>query len=100
MLTGDQNIVDLAYSARWNVRDPQLYLFELADPDDTIREVAESAMRSEIARVTLNDAIGPRAQHDRESRAGQRMQEILDSLSLGRAGAGRRDQAGRPARRR
>ena len=52
VLTGDQNIVDLAYSVRWNVRDPDLYLFELADPDDTIREVAESAMRAEIARVT------------------------------------------------
>jgi membrane protease subunit HflK len=82
MLTGDQNIIDLAYSVRWNVRDPELYLFELADPDDTIREVAESAMRAEIARVTLDDAIGPQRSQI-EGRVAQRMQEILDGYRAG-----------------
>jgi membrane protease subunit HflK len=82
MLTGDQNIVDLAYSVRWNVRDPELYLFELADPDDTIREVAESAMRSEVARVTLDDAIGPQRSQI-EGRVAQRMQEILEGYRAG-----------------
>jgi membrane protease subunit HflK len=82
MLTGDQNIIDLAYSVRWNVRDPELYLLELADPDDTIREVAESAMRAEIARVTLDDAIGPQRSQI-EGRVSQRMQEILDSYRAG-----------------
>lgn len=82
MLTGDQNIIDLAYSVRWNVRDPELYLFELADPDDTIREVAESAMRAEIARVTLDDAIGPQRQQI-EARVAQRMQEVLDGYRAG-----------------
>ena len=37
MLTGDQNIIDIAYQVRWNIRDPELYLFELAQPDDTIQ---------------------------------------------------------------
>ncbi len=82
VLTGDQNIVDLAYSARWNIRDPELYLFELADPDDTIREVAESAMREELARVTLNDAIGPQRSQI-EARVAARMQELLDSYRAG-----------------
>jgi len=82
MLTGDQNIVDLAYSVRWNVRDPELYIFELADPDDTIREVAESAMRAEVARVTLDDAIGPQRSQI-EGRVAQRMQEILDAYRAG-----------------
>jgi modulator of FtsH protease HflK len=82
MLTGDQNMIDLAYSVRWNVRDPELYLYELADPDDTVSEVAESAMRAEIARVTLNDAIGPQRSQI-EGRVAQRMQEILDSYRAG-----------------
>jgi membrane protease subunit HflK len=82
MLTGDQNIVDLAYSVRWNIRDPELYLFELADPDDTIREVAESAMRAEIAAVTLDDAIGPQRQQI-EDRVTRRMQEVLDGYRAG-----------------
>jgi membrane protease subunit HflK len=82
MLTGDQNIVDLAYSVRWNVRDPELYIFELADPDDTIREVAESVMRAEVARVTLDEAIGPQRSQI-EDRVARRMQEILDGYRAG-----------------
>lgn len=82
VLTGDQNIVDLAYSVRWNIRDPELYLFELADPDDTIREVAESAMREQLARVTLNDAIGPQRSQI-EARVAERMQQLLDSYRAG-----------------
>ncbi|WP_380873377.1 HflK protein [Sphingomonas sp. DBB INV C78] len=82
VLTGDQNIVDLAYSARWNIRDPELFLFELADPEDTIKEVAESAMREELSRVTLNQAIGPQRSQI-EARVAARMQELLDSYRAG-----------------
>lgn len=82
MLTGDQNMIDLAYSVRWNIRDPELYLYELADPDETVGEVAESAMRAEIARVALNDAMGSQRSQI-EGRVQQRMQEILDSYRAG-----------------
>lgn len=82
MLTGDQNMIDLAYSVRWNIRDPELYLYELADPDDTVAEVAESAMRAEIARVALNDAMGSQRSQI-EGRVQQRMQEILDGYRAG-----------------
>jgi modulator of FtsH protease HflK len=82
MLTGDENIINLAYSVRWNIRDPELYLFELQDPDGTIKEVAESAMREAIARVTLNDAIG-QGRSLIESRVAQRAQELLDAYRAG-----------------
>ena len=82
MLTGDQNIIDIAYAVRWKIRDPELYLFELAQPEDTIREVAESAMRAEIGHTTLNAAIGPqRAQIADQVR--ERMQDLLDSYRGG-----------------
>ena len=82
MLTGDQNIIDIAYAVRWKIRDPELFLFELAEPEQTIREVAESAMRAEIGRTTLNAAIGPqRAQIAEQVR--ERMQELLDSYRGG-----------------
>ena len=58
MLTGDQNIVDLAYSVRWNISDPALFRFQLKEPEETIREVGESEMRAVIGTVSLNDAIG------------------------------------------
>src|SRR3546814_11644994 len=59
VLTGDQNIVDLAYSVRWNIRDAALYKFQLVDPEQTIREVAESAMRSivEIGRASCRARV-------------------------------------------
>ena len=82
MLTGDENMIDLAYSVRWNIRDPELFLYEIAEPEGTIREVAESAMREAIARVTLNEAIG--AQRGQiEAHVASRMQEILDGYHAG-----------------
>jgi len=82
MLTGDQNLIDLAYSVRWNIRTPELYLFELAQPDDTIKEVAESAMRAVVSRVSLNDAMGDR-RADIEMEAAALMQRVLDSYHSG-----------------
>ncbi len=82
ILTGDQNIIDLAYSVRWNISDPKLYLFQIADPEETIREVAESAMRAVVAGVSLDDAIGA-GRSDIESRVEQLMQQILNSYGSG-----------------
>jgi membrane protease subunit HflK len=53
MLTRDQNIVDIEFQVVWNITDPAKYLFNLADPEDTIRAVSESAMRDIIARSEL-----------------------------------------------
>jgi len=82
MLTGDQNLLDLAYQVRWNIRSPELYLFQMADPDETIREVAESAMRAVVSQVTLNDAMGDR-RAEIEARVAENMQRILDSYHSG-----------------
>lgn len=82
VLTGDQNIIDLAYSVRWNIRNPELYLFQLSDPDATVREVAESAMRSVVASVSLDDALGA-GRTEIEQQVEQRMQEILDVYRSG-----------------
>src|SRR3546814_4046445 len=58
VLTCDQNIVDLAYSVRWNIRDAALYKFQIVDPEQTSREVADFAMRSIVATLSLNDTMG------------------------------------------
>jgi len=57
MLTRDQNIVDIGFQVVWNVADPSAFLFNLADPDDTIRAVSESAMRDIIARSELSPIL-------------------------------------------
>lgn len=82
MLTGDQNIIDIAYRVSWSIRDPEQFLFELLTPDDTIRQVAESSMRQVVAQVTLNDAIGLR-RGEIEARVRDELQQALDLYDSG-----------------
>jgi modulator of FtsH protease HflK len=82
VLTGDKNVIDLDYSIRWNIKDPELYLFQLAQPDQTIEAVAESAMRAAVANVSLNDAIGS-GRTGIEAEVTQRMQALLDKYRSG-----------------
>ncbi len=53
MLTGDENVVDIDFQVVWNINDPAEFLFNLRDPDQTIRAVSESAMREIVARSPL-----------------------------------------------
>ena len=53
MLTGDENIIDVDFQVVWNINDPAQFLFNLADPTETIRAVSESAMREIMARSDL-----------------------------------------------
>jgi membrane protease subunit HflK len=82
MLTGDQNLIDIAYSVRWNIRTPEQYLFQIAQPEQTIQEVAESSMRAVISQVSLNDAMGDRRANIEDDVA-KRMQAILDAYRSG-----------------
>lgn len=82
MLTGDENIVDIDFQVVWNITDPQLYLFNLADPPQTIGAVAESAMREIIAQSEL----APILNRDRGSiadRLSDEIQSTLDSYESG-----------------
>jgi membrane protease subunit HflK len=82
MLTGDQNIIDIAYQVRWKISDPELFLFELAQPEDTIKQVAESVMRQVVANVSLQGAMG--AQRGIiEGLVAQEMQQTLDGYKAG-----------------
>lgn len=82
VLTGDQNIIDLEYSVGWNIRDPELFLFQSVDPEATIKSVAESAMRASIANMPLNAAIGS-GRNTIEADVRQQMQTILDGYRTG-----------------
>lgn len=82
MLTGDDNLINIAYSVRWNIRDPQLYLFELKDPSGTLNQVAESAMRAVISQVSLSDAMGDK-RIEIEDKVAQITQQILDRYHSG-----------------
>lgn len=82
ILTGDQNIIDLDYSVRWSIADPELFQFQLTDPEETIKEVAESAMRASLSRVDLIGAIGAKRGMI-EADVERRMRAILASYRSG-----------------
>lgn len=82
MITGDQNIISIAYAVRWRLSSAENFLFQVADPAATVRDATESAMREIIGRSTLNNAIGPeRAAIAEQVR--ERVQEVLDSYNAG-----------------
>ena len=53
MLTGDENIVDIDFQVVWNINDPAKFLFNLREPQATIRAVSEASMREIIAQSDL-----------------------------------------------
>lgn len=82
MLTRDQNIVDMVFQVVWNISNPEDYLFNLADPEGTIRAVSESAMRDIVARSEL----APILNRDRGMIARDleiAVQQTLDSYEAG-----------------
>jgi membrane protease subunit HflK len=83
MLTGDQNLVDLSYIVRWSIKDLKQYRFQLAEPDETVREVAEAAMRASVAQKTLNQVLSGSGRADIEQSVMTRMQGILDAYKSG-----------------
>lgn len=83
MLTSDQNLVDLSYLVRWNIKDLELFTFQLEDPEGTVREVAEAAMRASIAEVPLRDALGGEGRGVVEQNVRLRMQAVLDAYRSG-----------------
>ena len=82
MLTGDQNIIDLAYSVRWNIVNLQDYVFQIRDPKETVRATAESAMREVVSSVTLDQALGA-GRTVIEARVQERIQQLLDDYNSG-----------------
>lgn len=82
MLTTDANIVDIDFQVVWNINDPAKYLFNLRDPEATVRSVSESAMREVIAQSEL----APILNRDRgviEAQSRQLIQGTLDSYDSG-----------------
>ena len=53
MLTSDRNIVDLDLVIQWNIKSSEDYLFEIRDQENTIKKVAESAIREVVGQTDM-----------------------------------------------
>ena len=84
MLTGDENIVDINFTVQWQINPnaPQDFLFNLEDPEGTVRAVAESAMREAIGRRDIQPILtGDRLAI--EQQVLELMQRALDEYKAG-----------------
>ena len=84
MLTGDENIVDVDFSVLWKVKPNRVgdFLFNVQQPEGTVKAVAESAMREVIGRSNIQ-AILTGARQTIETAVQESMQKTLDDYGAG-----------------
>ena len=54
MLTKDENMIDAKFAVQYKINDVQAYLFNVANPDMTLRHVVESAIRQVVGKNTMD----------------------------------------------
>ncbi|MDJ0931189.1 FtsH protease activity modulator HflK [Breoghania sp.] len=82
MLTGDENIVDVNYKVQWRIKDAVAYLFNIEDPEGTVKAVAESAMREVVGVGKIDDILTENRAPIQQSVL-KLMQQTLDSYNAG-----------------
>ena len=82
MLTGDLNIADVGWIVQYRVRDPRAVWFNLAEPEQTVRDVAESVMRKVVGNRTV-DHVLTTGRSRIEAEAMRQMQQVLDRYKSG-----------------
>jgi membrane protease subunit HflK len=82
MLTGDENIVVVGFTVRWIINNAQRYLFNIQKPDETVKEVAESAMREVVGQSEIKPII-TEARSQTEAAVQKLMQDVLDYYGAG-----------------
>ena len=84
MLTGDENIVDVDFSVLWKVKPTGVgdYLFNIQNPEGTVKAVAESAMREVVGRSEIQPILTG-ARQTIETAVQDLMQKTLDHYGAG-----------------
>lgn len=82
MLTSDQNISDVDFTVQWRIANPADYLFNILAPEETVKAVAESAMREVVGQTPLDDLLTT-AREEVQINTRDLMQSILDGYGAG-----------------
>jgi len=82
MLTGDQNIIDIDFTVQWKIADAAKFLFNIRDPEATVKIAAESAMREIIGRTDIQPAL-TESRQDIELKTRVLLQSILTEYDAG-----------------
>ncbi len=82
MLTGDLNIVQAAWAVQFRREIPEEYLFNVKDPEDTLRDISQSVMREVMGdRASIPILTVGRA--ELQERARELIQEYVDRFEMG-----------------
>jgi membrane protease subunit HflK len=92
MLTGDENIIDVEFSVLWRIKPGSVsdYLFNVQNPEGTVKAVAESAMREVIGRLNVQPLLtgGSKVTQDKTETSVQDLVQTLLQKSLDSYNAG------------
>ncbi|MGN0903808.1 MAG: FtsH protease activity modulator HflK [Alphaproteobacteria bacterium] len=81
-LTGDENIVEVNFTVTWKVKNAGDFLFNVRDPESTVRIAAESAMRDAIGMTPIMQIIADDRKGVQEQ-AEKTLQRLLDDYKTG-----------------
>ena len=81
VLTRDENIVNVAMNVQYRVGDARLYLFGSRDADRVLEQVAQSVVREQVGRSTLDTVLGARG--PLSVSAAEQLQASLDAYRTG-----------------
>ncbi len=82
MLTGDENIVETDFTVFWVMKDAGKVLFNIKDPEGTVKVAAESAMRDVIGRNPIQAALSDKREQIAAA-AKVELQRLLDTYDAG-----------------
>lgn len=82
MLTKDENIITVEIEVQYRISDVEKYLFNLAEPDKSLKEAADSALRQVVGYSDL-DFLMTLGKEQIASEIHEQLQHILDSYNSG-----------------
>lgn len=83
MVTGDENIVDVEFVVRWNIKKAEDFVFNVSDQEKTVKNAAESAMREVIGAKPMSLAGEDKSRAKTAQEVQERMQAMLDNYTSG-----------------
>ena len=82
VLTGDENIADVDFTVRWNVKDSKNFIFNLEDTSAVVADASDSAIREIIGKQKLEYVITD-GRNPIEQEVKKLLQDMLDEYSAG-----------------
>jgi membrane protease subunit HflK len=83
VLTSDVNLVDLRFAVQYQLSDPKKVLFAVKDPEATLSEVSEMAIREIVGRSELDDVLVGKTRPEITRRTKELIQHTLDTYNTG-----------------